>query len=131
MTVSQSNGAPRGASTGTEARGSGRTVTKADLVETVYEKVGLSKKESADLVELLFESLKDMLKDHGKVKLSGFGNFVVRDKKSRVGRNPQTGEAIEIEARRVLSFKPSQVLKATLNGGAAPDDDDEDTSDEA
>ncbi len=116
----------KSAKSGTEARGSGRTVTKADLVETVYEKVGLSKKESADMVELLFESLKDMLKDHGKVKLSGFGNFVVRDKKSRVGRNPQTGEAIEIEARRVLSFKPSQVLKATLNGGEAPDDDEED-----
>lgn len=102
---------------------SGRTVTKADLVETVYEKVGMSKKESADLVEMLFETLKDLLASNGKVKLSGFGNFVVREKKSRVGRNPQTGEAIEISARRVLSFKPSQVLKATLNGETAAEDE--------
>ncbi len=98
-------------------RTSSRTMTKADLIELVYEKVGLSKKESADLVELLFETLKDLLSSDGKVKLSGFGNFLVREKKSRVGRNPQTGEAIEISARRVLSFKPSQVLKAALNGG--------------
>lgn len=102
-----------------------RTMTKADLVETVYEKVGLSKKESADLVELLFETLKDMLANQGKVKLSGFGNFLVREKKSRPGRNPQTGAAIEIAARRVLSFKPSQVLKATLNGESAPAGSDE------
>lgn len=103
---------------GNEEKQTQRTMTKADLVETVYEKVGLSKKESADLVELLFETLKDMLASHGKVKLSGFGNFLVREKKSRPGRNPQTGAAIEIAARRVLSFKPSQVLKATLNGEA-------------
>ena len=107
--------------TDAEERPSGRTMTKADLVELVYEKVGLSKKESADLVELMFETLKDLLSSSGKVKLSGFGNFLVREKKSRVGRNPQTGEAIEISARRVLSFKPSQVLKAALNGGDAAD----------
>src|SRR4051794_34045496 len=92
-------------------------MTKADIVETVYEKVGFSKKESADIVEVLFDTIKERLESGGKIKLSGFGNFVVREKKSRVGRNPQTGEVIEISARKVLTFKPSQVLKIVLNGG--------------
>jgi integration host factor subunit alpha len=100
-------------------------MTKADIVEAVYEKVGFSKKDSADIVEVLFDSIKDLLSQGSKIKLSGFGNFIVREKKSRVGRNPQTGEVIEISARRVLSFKPSQVLKMALNGGEADGDDDE------
>ncbi len=92
------------------------TMTKADIVEKVYEKIGFSKKEASELVEMVFGSLKDQLCDGEKVKISGFGNFVVREKKERVGRNPQTGERITISARRVLTFRPSQVLKAMLNG---------------
>ena len=92
------------------------TVTKADIVEKVYEKIGFSKKEASELVELVFNTLKNQLQDGEKVKISGFGNFVVRGKNERIGRNPQTGEQIKISARRVLTFRPSQVLKAMLNG---------------
>ena len=92
------------------------TMTKADIVEKVYQKIGFSKKEASELVELVFTSLKDVLIRGDKVKISGFGNFVVREKNERVGRNPQTGEQIKISARRVLTFRPSQVLKAMLNG---------------
>ena len=92
------------------------TMTKADIVEKVYQKIGFSKKEASELVELVFTSLKDVLTKGDKVKISGFGNFVVRGKNERVGRNPQTGEQIKISARRVLTFRPSQVLKAMLNG---------------
>ncbi len=91
-------------------------MTKADIVESVYEKVGFSKKESADVVEAVFDAMKRNLEKGDKVKISGFGNFIVRDKKPRVGRNPQTGEEIEICARRVLTFRPSQVLKNIING---------------
>lgn len=94
----------------------GSTMTKADIVEKVYQKIGFSKKESAELVEMVFDSLKNTLVDGEKVKISGFGNFVVRSKKERIGRNPQTGDQITISARRVLTFRPSQVLKAMLNG---------------
>jgi integration host factor subunit alpha len=94
-------------------------MTKADIIELVYEKVGgFSKKEAADYVESLFDLVKDTLEAGEKIKISGFGNFVVRDKKARTGRNPQTGKEITIAARRVLNFKPSQVLKNALNGGA-------------
>ncbi|MCB0421173.1 MAG: integration host factor subunit alpha [Bdellovibrionales bacterium] len=92
------------------------TVTKADIVEKVYDKIGFSKKEASELVEMVFGQLKDVLKDGDKVKISGFGNFLVREKKQRIGRNPQTGDQITISARRVLTFRPSQVLKAMLNG---------------
>ncbi len=92
------------------------TVTKADIVEKVYEKIGFSKKEASELVELVFNSLKGTLQKGDKVKISGFGNFMVRGKSERIGRNPQTGEQIKISARRVLTFRPSQVLKAMLNG---------------
>lgn len=105
------------------------TMTKADIVEKVYQKIGFSKKEASELVELVFGSLKDVLQNGDKVKISGFGNFVVRGKNERVGRNPQTGEQIKISARRVLTFRPSQVLKAMLNGeditGLTDDEDDE------
>lgn len=93
-----------------------KTLTKADIVERVYSKIGFSKKEASELVELVFGTLKDSLNDGQKVKISGFGNFEVREKESRVGRNPQTGDQIIIDARRVLSFKPSQVLKDMING---------------
>ncbi len=95
--------------------GSRITLTKADLVEKVFSKVGLSKREATDVVEMMFEAVKDTLKKGEKVKISGFGNFVVRHKKARVGRNPQTGDEMMISARSVLTFKPSQVLKAMLN----------------
>ncbi len=103
------------------------TMTKADIVEKVYERIGFSKKEASELVEMVFSELKSVLCRGDKVKISGFGNFVVRSKKSRVGRNPQTGDQIEISARRVLTFRPSQVLKAVLNGEdpARYKDDDE------
>ena len=71
--------------------------------------------EAADLVELVFDTLKGTLAQGQKIKISGFGNFVVREKRARVGRNPQTGESIEITARRVLTFRPSQVLRAEVN----------------
>ena len=91
-------------------------MTKADIIETVYDKLGgYSKREAAELVEIVFETLKDTLAKSEKVKISGFGNFVVREKKARMGRNPQTKKPIEISARTVLTFKPSQVLKTTLN----------------
>lgn len=91
-------------------------MTKADIVENVYEKLGgFSKKESAEMVELVFETMKETLGRGEKIKISGFGNFVVRRKRERIGRNPQTGEEIKISARKVLTFKPSQVLKNALN----------------
>ena len=90
-------------------------MTKADIVENIYEKVGLSKEESARIVELVLELLKETLVEGERVKISGFGNFVVRQKRSRRGRNPQTGEEIEISARRVLTFKSSPILKKVLN----------------
>src|SRR4051794_41895273 len=97
-------------------------MTKADIIEGVYEKVGFSKKESAEIVELVFDTVKETLERGDKIKISGFGNFQVRQKKARVGRNPQTGKEIEISARRVLTFRPSQVLKSALNGGEGPPD---------
>jgi integration host factor subunit alpha len=90
-------------------------MTKADVVDSVCSKLDFSKKESAEIVELVFDTIKETLEKGEKIKLSGFGNFVVRGKKSRVGRNPQTGQEIEISARRVLTFRPSQVLKSELN----------------
>ncbi len=90
-------------------------MTKADIVEHIYERVGFSKKESAELVERVFDIIKDTLARGEKVKISGFGNFVVREKNARKGRNPQTGEEIRLDARRVLTFKPSLVLKNVLN----------------
>lgn len=90
-------------------------MTKIDLVEAIYEKVGFSKKEVANIVEIVFDIIKDYLQKEDKIKISGFGNFVVRKKRARRGRNPQTGDDIEISPRRILTFKPSQVLKAALN----------------
>ena len=91
-------------------------MTKAEIVQALYARVGgFSKKESADIVDLVFEMMKETLGRGEKIKISGFGNFVVRQKKERTGRNPQTGEEIRIAPRKVLTFKPSQVLKNALN----------------
>ena len=112
------------------------TLTKAELIDSVYEKVGFSKKEAADLVELVFETIKEELCKGGVIKISGFGKFRVRSKKSRMGRNPQTGQAMVISARKVLTFTPSRILRDGINGksaqlpsqasGAGDDDDDDD-----
>ncbi len=91
-------------------------MTKADIVEMVHEKTGFSKKESSEAVESILEILKERLEQGDKVKLSGFGNFVIRRKDVRKGRNPKTGEEMEISARKVLTFKPSQKLKDLING---------------
>ena len=91
-------------------------MTKADLVERVYLKTGFSKKESADIVEMVFDLMKSTLEQGEKIKLAGFGNFVVKQKATRKGRNPQTGDEIEISSRKILTFKPSQVLKSAING---------------
>lgn len=93
------------------------TVTRADLCEAVYQKVGLSRTESADLVELVLSQIADCLEMGETVKLSSFGSFVVREKGERIGRNPKTGEEVPIAPRRVLVFKPSAVLKQRINNG--------------
>jgi integration host factor subunit alpha len=91
-------------------------MTKAEIVQALYTRVGgFSKKESADMVDLVFEMMKETLGRGEKIKISGFGNFVLRDKRQRPGRNPQTGEPIKISERRVLTFKASQILKQALN----------------
>ena len=90
-------------------------MTKADLVERVYLKTGFSKKESAQIVEMVFDLMKSTLEKGEKIKLAGFGNFVVKQKATRKGRNPQTGDEIEISSRKILTFKPSQVLKSAIN----------------
>jgi integration host factor subunit alpha len=91
-------------------------MTKAEIVQALYSKVGgFSRKESAELVDLVFEMMKETLGKGEKIKVSGFGNFVLRDKRQRPGRNPQTGEPIRISERRVLTFKASQILKQALN----------------
>jgi integration host factor subunit alpha len=95
---------------------SGGLMTKAEIVQAVYSRLGgFSKKESADLVDLVFETMKETLGRGEKIKISGFGNFVLRDKRKRQGRNPQTGDPIVIDERRVLNFKASQILKHALN----------------
>ena len=90
-------------------------MTKAEIVVHIYERVGFSKKEAAEVVESIFEVIKARLERGEKVKISGFGNFVVNQKRPRKGRNPQTGEEITITGRRVLTFKSSQVLKKSMN----------------
>ena len=93
----------------------GTSMTKADIVDRIFEKVGLTKKESVDVVEELFGLIKDTLEAGEKIKIAGFGNFEVKEKNDRRGRNPQTGEEITIEARRILTFKASAVLKQAVN----------------
>src|SRR5512137_2338524 len=98
-------------------------MTKAEIVQALYTRVGgFSRKESAELVDLVFEMMKETLGKGEKIKISGFGNFVLRDKRQRPGRNPQTGDPIKISERRVLTFKASQILKQALNpkNGSTP-----------
>lgn len=91
-------------------------MTKADIFEKIQDGTGMTKKESAEMVEAVFSIMKSTLESGDKIKVAGFGNFEVKQKKDRRGRNPQTGEALTIEARRILTFKPSMVLKKAING---------------
>jgi len=93
----------------------GTTVTRAQLAEAVYQEVGLSRSESADLVDAILEEIADALVESGTVKISSFGTFAVREKGERIGRNPKTGEEVPIRPRRVLVFRASQVLKNRIN----------------
>lgn len=98
-------------------------MTKAEIIDAIYEKVGgFSKKEAAEVVEAVFDTMKDALADGENIKISGFGKFIVRDKEERVGRNPRTGEPMPIRARRVVRFKKSMVLHGVLNPHRAGDD---------
>ncbi|MCD8505119.1 MAG: integration host factor subunit alpha [Burkholderiaceae bacterium] len=90
------------------------TLTKAELAEALFERVGLNKRESKDIVETFFDKIRESLEMGHNVKLSGFGNFQVRDKPARPGRNPKTGEVIPISARRVVTFHSSQKLKLAI-----------------
>ncbi len=101
----------------------GQTVTRADLCEAVYQKIGLSRTESSKLVEAVLDEICDAVARGENVKLSSFGSFVVRDKGERIGRNPKTGVEVPIEPRRVMVFKPSNVMKARINGQAGEGDD--------
>ena len=95
-------------------------MTKADIINAVQSRIGFSHNLTADLVEDLFEIVKDTLAGGEPVKISGFGKFEVREKKARPGRNPRTGEALTIEARRVLTFKPSPILRRAVNRRSEP-----------
>lgn len=94
--------------------GNGLTLTKAELAELLFDRVGLNKRESKDMVEGFFEEIRNALERGDEVKLSGFGNFQLRDKPQRPGRNPKTGEEIPITARRVVTFHASQKLKTAV-----------------
>lgn len=89
--------------------------TKASMIEDICEKIGLPRKDATDIVEFLFDTMKNCLIEGETLKISGFGSFTVRNKKARLGRNPQTGEPMEISARSVITFKTSQVLRDLLN----------------
>lgn len=93
-------------------------LTKADLADKLYEELGLNKREAKEMVELFFEEIRQTLASNNQVKLSGFGNFDLRDKRERPGRNPKTGEEIPISARRVVTFKPGQKLKVRVEAYA-------------
>ena len=93
-------------------------LTKADMAESLHDEVGLNKREARELVDLFFEDLRGALGSGEQVKLSGFGNFDLRDKNERPGRNPKTGEEIPISARRVVTFRPGQKLKARVEAYA-------------
>ncbi len=97
---------------------SGKTLTRSDLSEAVYREVGLSRNESAELVESILRHVSGALVAGETVKISSFGTFSTRDKGQRIGRNPKTGEEVPIEPRRVLVFRPSHILKDRINAGA-------------
>jgi len=94
------------------------SLTKADMAERLFEEVGLNKREAKELVELFFEEIRTALESGEPVKLSSFGNFELRDKNERPGRNPKTGEEIPISARRVVTFRPGQKLKSRVESYA-------------
>lgn len=96
---------------------SNKTLTRADLTEKIYEELGLSRSESAELVESVLDEIADTLVAGENVKISSFGSFLVRQKNGRVGRNPKTGEEVPIDPRRVLVFRPSQVMRDEINDG--------------
>jgi integration host factor subunit alpha len=93
-------------------------LTKANMAEKLYEELGLNKREAKEIVEIFFEEIRSALESGNQVKLSGFGNFDLRDKNQRPGRNPKTGEEIPISARRVVTFRPGQKLKARVEAYA-------------
>ena len=92
-------------------------LTKAEVAEHLFEKVGLSKRDAKDMVEIFFEEIRETLESGEQVKLSGFGNFDLRQKSERPGRNPKTGEDIPISARKVVTFRPGQKLKSRVENG--------------
>ena len=96
------------------------TVTRADLAEALYREIGLSRTESAQLVESVIDHIIDALLRGESVKLTGFGTFALRDKNERIGRNPKTGKAVPIAPRRVLTFKPSQVMRERVDAALSP-----------
>ena len=102
----------------------GKTVTRADLGEAVYQEIGLSRNESADLLESVLEYMADALIKGETVKVSSFGSFSVREKGQRIGRNPKTGEEVPILPRKVLVFRTSQVLKSRINEVRKPSEDE-------
>lgn len=99
-----------------------KTVTRADLAEAVYQRVGLSRTESAELVETVLAEISEVLVSGENVKLSSFGSFLVRSKSERIGRNPKTGVEVPITPRRVMVFKPSNIMKARVNGENVADE---------
>jgi integration host factor subunit alpha len=99
----------------------GKTVTRADLAEAVYRQLGLSRTESAAMVEMVLQEICDAIVRGENVKLSSFGSFVVREKGERMGRNPRTGREVPIPPRRVTVFKPSNIMKERVNAGMAAD----------
>lgn len=101
----------------------GWTVTRADLCEAVYQRLGLSRSESAQLVEQVLQEISDCIARGENVKLSSFGSFIVRSKRERIGRNPKTGVEVPITPRRVMVFKASNVMKARINGEDVPDEE--------
>jgi len=101
------------------------TITRAHIAETIYTEVGLSRNESADLLEMVLDRMSSELESGQSVKISGFGTFSVRQKGRRIGRNPKTGEEVPILPRRVLVFRPSHVLKARINGKVPSGDPDD------
>lgn len=100
---------------------SDKTLTRMDLGEAVFREVGLSRNESSDLVESVLDHVSDALVSGNNVKISSFGTFSLRDKKARVGRNPKTGEEVPITPRRVLTFRPSHLMKERVSSGNAND----------
>jgi integration host factor subunit alpha len=93
------------------------TLTRADLSEAVYQDIGLSRSESAQLVEQVLDTMSDAIVEGQNVKVSSFGSFIIRKKGGRIGRNPKTGQEVPIEPRRVLTFRPSQILRDRINAG--------------